>query len=291
MSFYRFTPEDIIDTAIRTHPSFVAEKNANLHSGSVYLERPYLESSLRDRIFIGLSQKEGGVVHKTGSISASIDIRTATSASVTAEWWHTFDRMYDFYSLQSNDYRLEYNGTKATSVRYISIPEIYYDREILTGSFTASDADDAGTRRNIYDNGRGGLYSGSLSGTLVGHIFYQEGLAVLTKPDLTAAFGSPTGNFKWRIEFKGVHTIPVKVFRCRAQAGQLNASTNPTFYTIPASGSHKNMREIVSGSLSPYITKVGIFDDMYNLVAVCNIAQPIKKREEDDIIFRIRMDW
>ena len=96
------------------------------------------------------------------------------------------------------------------------------------------------------------------SGTLVGNIFYSEGLVALTAPNLSDFGKASPDNFKWRTDFKGSHTIPVNIYRCRAPAGELNASTNTTFYTIPTSGPDRNFRMILTSSVYPYITAVGL---------------------------------
>jgi hypothetical protein len=207
--------------------------------------------------------------------------------------------LYEYYSLINSNYTSEFTGSETTRFRAITVPEIYFDRQILTGSFSASDVDNAGDSRVLFDDSRGGIYSGSLSGTLVGNIFYNEGLVVLKGGGLNDEsssndFGqsSPT-NFKWRCSFKGTHNIPVKIFRCRAPAGQLNASTNETYYHIPSGSTadRRNEREIVLDSPAPYITTIGLFNEDYELVGVARVAQPIKKEENQDILFRIRLDF
>jgi hypothetical protein len=175
----------------------------------------------------------------------------------------------------------------------INIPEIYYDREILSGSFTASDY--VGGGRRLYDDGRGGIYSGSMTGTLVGNIFYSEGLVVLKKSNLTN-FGlesAQPGNNKWLMSFKGTHKIPVKIFRCRAPAGELNCSTNPTFYTVDnnLSSSTRNEKKVLPLNNTTYITKVGLYDDDYKLVGVITLAHPIRKDENQDILIRAKLDF
>lgn len=291
MTFYKFSNDDILHTTIKCFPSYTTENNGNQVTGSIFLERPFLETNLRYRIFEGLSQKQGGLISKTGSMSASIDLRTAISGGTNAVWWHTVNRLCDYYSLENNDYALTFTGSKSTTVRVITIPEIYYDQKILTGSFTGSDIDAAGATRNIFDNGRGGLYSGSVSGTLVGHVFYNEGIAVITKGDINNFGSISSTNFNWRFFLKGVTEIPVQIFKCRAPSGELNASSNPTFYTVPPSGSNKNLREVVSSSMGVYITKLGFFNDLFEIVAIAQLAQPIKKRESDSILFKVRMDF
>lgn len=260
-------------------------------TGSVFLERPYLNNDLRYRIFEGFSQKQGGLIQKTGSMSASIDLQTATQGGTNGPMWGVVNQLANYYSIENSAYALTFTGSTSTTVRVITIPEIYYDQKILTGSFTGSDIDAAGAARDIFDNGRGGLYSGSLTGTLVGHIFYNEGIAVITKGDITN-FGSVSStNFNWRFHLKGVHEIPVKIFKCRAPAGELNCTTNNTFYTIPPSGSNKNLREVVSSSMDTYITKVGLYNDLFECVAVAQLAQPVRKQEKDSYLFKLKMDF
>lgn len=291
MTFYKFQDEDIIHTTIKCFPIFSVENSGQQVTGSVFLERPYLETNLRYRVFQGISQRLGGLIEKTGSMSASIDLQTATSGGTNFVLWHAVNQLYNYYSLENTDYKLEFTGSKATTIRVIDVPEIYYDQKILTGSFTGSDIDSEGKDRLIYDNGRGGLYSGSLTGTLIGHIFYPEGIAVITKGDITN-FGSVSStNFNWKFNLRGIHEIPCTILKCHAPVGEVNCSTNPTFYTIPPSGSNKNMREIVSGSLSVYISKIGIYNDMFECVAVAQISSPIKKNESDAILFRLKMDF
>jgi hypothetical protein len=164
----------------------------------------------------------------------------------------------------------------------------------ILGTFSASDSFISGTRY-LYDNGRGGIYSGSASGTLVGNIFYAEGLVVLKSPNLKdfAFSSSLSGNYKWNISFKGTNTIPVKIFRCRAPAGELNCSSNPTFSVVDTSISASNrnqLSEIVQDG-STYITKIGLYNKNYELVGVASLGHPIRKNTDSDILFKLGLDW
>lgn len=289
--FYKFSSDDILNTTMKLHPRFTVERNGNMVTGSVRLEKPYLNSGLSNRLFHGFSQKEGGFIEKTGSMSASIDLLNVISGSTNSDFWHSLRNvLYPYYRLINNDYQPNYTGSLSTTLRVIDIPQVYYDHGILTGSFTGSDKNSAGADRFLYDNGRGGLYSGSLTGTLVGNIFYSEGLAVLTKRDLSDFGAASSTNFLWRFQFNGVQNTPVKIFKCRKPAGECNATTNNTFYVNAVSGSYKGMREIVSSSLLPWVTQIGIFDGMYNLVCVANLSQPVKSINEN-LLFKIRQDW
>lgn len=298
MSFFEFKPEDIINTEIVTHPKYVVELNGNQVTGSIFLDKPYLNNDLENRLLAGFSNKEGGIVEKNSPLSSSVQVIDAEDGGDNKQAYKTILRLYDFYNAVDTDYTASFEGSAVTRFRVINVPEIYYDRSILTGAFTASDLDSAGDERTLYDNGRGGIYSGSLTGTLVGNIFYNEGLVVFKGGGLNDEAGgndfgqaSPT-NFKWKVDFKGNHQIPVKIFRCRAPAGQLNASTNPTYYTeTTGSDDYVNERRIVMEPPTPYITTVGLYNDNYELVGMASVAQPVKKELQADIQIRLRLDF
>jgi hypothetical protein len=263
MSFYKFSNEDIINTKIATYPSYTVALNGTAVTGSVYLEKQFLINDLSSRVFQGFSEREGGFVTDAGPFTASVDIIDVEKDATNKQTYKSIINLYNYYSLTNPDYTPNVTGSETTRFRVITIPEIYYDREILTGSFTASDRDMNGALRFLYDNGRGGIYSGSMTGTLVGNIFYSEGLVVLKAGGLNVE--SPNNDFgeafaflndKWRVSFKGVHNIPVKIFRCRAPAGQLNASTNPTFCQILSGTTATNRNEKEIRLDDPFIMKI-----------------------------------
>jgi hypothetical protein len=258
------------------------------------LEKKYLDSSLLNRRYQGYSERLGGFVDKPGPFSSSIDFVNAVLSGTNNQLYDSISQLYDFYSLINADYNLQYDGTDCVNFRVITIPEIYYDREIASGTFSASDRSGS-DGRYLYDNGLGGIYSGSVSGTLVGNIFYAEGLAVLKAPNLNdfALSASQQGNLKWNINFRGTHKIPVKIFRCRAPAGELNCSTNPTYFTVNnnLSSAFRNERKIIMPKNTTYITKVGLYNAEFRLVGVVSLAHPIRKDESQDILFRVRFDF
>jgi len=298
MSFYKFKSEDIIYTEILTYPSCASELNGDQTTGSVYLENPYLSASFNNRLYTAFSEKEGADMVKHGPFTASIDVIDVESGGTNKEFYQSLLTLYDYYSFYNDDYTPQYTGADTGRFRVITIPEIYFDRQIATGTFVAVDLDNADDERILYDNGRGGIFSGTVSGTLVGNIFYSEGLVVLKGGGLndeTSAndFGqATTTNFKWRISFEGTNKIPVKIFRCRAPAGQLNASTNPTYYQIDTSPGalHRNKKEIVMERPTTYVTQIGLYNEHFELVGYATLAQPIKKEEGQDILFRLTLD-
>ena len=97
-----------------------------------------------------------------------------------------------------------------------------------------------------------------------------------------------------------------------AERGALNFSNNPTFISsasadvTPVTGSRdyiegdkRQPKNTVSGSYTDYdaefkkqtfISKIGIYDDDMNLIAIAKLATPVKKTEERDLTFKLKLD-
>ena len=97
-----------------------------------------------------------------------------------------------------------------------------------------------------------------------------------------------------------------------AERGTLNFSHNPSFIASASAGvspqtssagyvegSKRHPKNIVSGSYSDYnaefkkqtyISKIGIYDEDMNLVAIAKLATPVKKTEERDLTFKLKLD-
>lgn len=161
---------------------------------------------------------------------------------------------------------------------------------LLTGSWNLSEAD-------TYLGGVD-LYSGSW-------VYYGAGI---TGTD-TIATELKKPSFK--LNFKGVNYIPSITLFAHAPKGELNFSNNPTFidhsqtsvystssnYFIESdtslikntvSSSFKNYSEPFSKQV--FISKVGIYDENKNLIAIAKLAKPVKKTEERDLTFKLKID-
>ena len=97
-----------------------------------------------------------------------------------------------------------------------------------------------------------------------------------------------------------------------ANKGELNFSNNPTYFKAnqanlqtPITGSglfreqeleikniHSASYADPSGSLhkTTYITKVGIYDEKKKLVGIASLAKPVKKTEDRDLTFKLKLD-
>jgi hypothetical protein len=291
MSFYKFEDRDIVHVSMNLFPQFDVSLNGDQVTGSVYLDKQYLNDDLENRLLYGFSRRLGGYVSKLNPLTSSISMFDAQQDTTTNSTYRHILQLYDYYSFfNANTYTT--GSSPVTLFRVINFPSVYYDREILSGSLTASDWDASGNKRNLYDDGNGAILSGS---TVVGNVFYAEGIACLYGSTIND-FGSISSlNTKWEVSLRGTHTIPVSIWNCRAPSGELNATSNPTFYQIPtnADSDNTNEREIVlTGSdRNTWVTKIGIYNKRYELVATAHLAQPIRKKLSDNILFRLRMDF
>jgi len=97
-----------------------------------------------------------------------------------------------------------------------------------------------------------------------------------------------------------------------APIGQLNHSSNPTFIdygqsTTPLTGtdhyiqnSSMTIKNTVSSAYADptgsfrkttYISKIGLYDDKKNLIGIAKLATPVKKTEERDFTFKLKLDF
>ena len=112
------------------------------------------------------------------------------------------------------------------------------------------------------------------------------------------------------INFAGTHKIPTVTMLAHANKGELNYSNNLTYIsasqtTVPLTGTyqyiepekvikntHSSSYSDPTGSLvkTTYITKVGIYDEKKKLIGIASLAKPVKKTEDRDLTFKLKLD-
>jgi hypothetical protein len=135
---------------------------------------------------------------------------------------------------------------------------------------------------------------------------WGAGLNQLENQTLTASFD---------LNFDGVNYVNTLTMFAHAEKGDLNHSNNPTYIEygqfdqfIIQTGSEKNgykeyaefsikntvkyPYENYTGSLEKqtYITKIGIYDENKNLIAIAKLAKPVRKTENRDFTFKLKLD-
>lgn len=140
-------------------------------------------------------------------------------------------------------------------------------------------------------------------------LFFGWGMNDRLSQPSTSTSGSA---YSYTMDFKGTTYTPVITMLAHAARGELNYSNNPTFLdksstnlNVYYSSSYSfneaevNIKNTTSASYSDpeppfkkttYITKVGIYDENKNLIAIANVAEPVKKTEDRDFTFKLKLD-
>jgi hypothetical protein len=116
----------------------------------------------------------------------------------------------------------------------------------------------------------------------------------------------------YRINFDGTNYVPNITMLCTAQAGQLDHSNNPTFleygqstntissistlqfiekeFDIKNTLSSSYVEQTASYEKQVFISKIGIYDENENLIAVAKLAKPVRKTSDRDYTFKLKLD-
>jgi len=137
----------------------------------------------------------------------------------------------------------------------------------------------------------------------------------------TAAPDPPSGtvaanNFEsasFGLSFKGTSEVQTLTMFAHAKKGEANFSNNPTFLvhtqSVTASfvtssysyiedpdrliynfASSSQIDYSASFKRQVYISKVGIFDENKNLIGIASLASPVRKEEDQDLTFKLKLD-
>ena len=128
----------------------------------------------------------------------------------------------------------------------------------------------------------------------------------------TGSVGSPAASSSFDINFNGTSYVPTITMFANAKKADLNYSNNLTFLDHD---SYTTLEDNISGTLykepeytikntiksdyndptasfekQVYISKIGIYDEDKNLIAIAKLATPVRKKEADAITFKLKLD-
>jgi hypothetical protein len=147
--------------------------------------------------------------------------------------------------------------------------------------------DTALTSAQIGSLGNNHYLSGSAYQTnVVGNVFRSFGYVVTSSPmwfwnDLF------TQEYDWTLKHKSSLTITEYNILANVPKGQFNVSQNPS--ATQGTDSDLLLGDFTS-SLRPYVSTVGLYDDIGHLLAVGKLSNPIQKRTDVDMNFVVRWD-
>jgi len=133
-------------------------------------------------------------------------------------------------------------------------------------------------------------------------------------PTGSAATGFDIPSSSFAMSFSGSQPTQVITMFAHAGRGELNHSNNPTYLEYKADRSDFNystgsieyhedpeleIKNIVSSSFSnysasfakeTYLSKIGLYDEKDNLIGITKMAVPVKKTQDRDLTFKIKLD-
>lgn len=221
----------------------------------------------------------------------------------------------------------DYSNFLNKDIAIINIPSVFYGSTIQRGSINISYYYTGSYVAALHETGDGKLVQ-LKDNELVsaGIVLYDEGIILLTGSwDLPNAnttkwnmFASgsdeniySSGSFV--LKFKGTNYINSITMLAHAEKNEFNSTANSTFidhsqgdYVYITTGSNtfrenpntlikntiKTNYSTVSGSFKKqtFINKIGIYDENKNLIAIAKLSTPVKKNNEREYTFKIKVD-
>ena len=175
-------------------------------------------------------------------------------------------------------------------IAVISIPSKIYGEYITPNSFILQYPT---LNSTITDDGQGNLNISSSAGGFngyIGNIIYTHGMAILTDNTLPDILGYTLDDYVTEnnvtCSFSSSMTIYETQYKCTIRESEFNATLNPS-----ARDSEGNLKDNVTGSFfSPYVTTVGLYDELQNLLAVGKLAQPLPTSDTTDTTILVNLD-
>lgn len=179
------------------------------------------------------------------------------------------------------------------SVYVISVTQDLFGQKIVPGTFSIK----IGTSQS-YDDGKGNMIvSSSGIGEIVGRVFYDKGIAVV-KPTGSIVGGGLTKDGIYIDNGTSVQTrfsSSVKMYensiKVRIEPTDfLYSLNNPTVVTTLSASTVTPVELQVSGTMLPYITTLGFYNEKNELLLVAKPSVPIQRTSDSIQTFIVKFD-
>ena len=159
------------------------------------------------------------------------------------------------------------------------------------------------------------------TGSFVGNVFYEHGVLVFTNTGSRFVnIGTGTGTDGYSLRYKAQVTIREHSYTCVIGENELNSTNNisvtkersgsisvsgseswklfPPGHATAKSGSYKFKYDatntynnfVTHSEFRPYITKVGLYNDFNELIAIGQLSHPIKNDNDLSLAINVRFD-
>lgn len=194
-----------------------------------------------------------------------------------------------------------YSYYPSESVYVISVATEASGDGIYPGSFEYTQV---GSGNKIIDDRNGNLYLSGSPATILGTIQYENAIAIIQRdsggvPGITAAGVYLDTATSSSVHFKSTTTIYQHTVYCKLTPADFNFTLNPTAQLTVSEYDSGSMTTVTgslvydmfdSGSIAPYFTTIGLYDQQYNLLAVGKVANPIPRSQLSEQTVVIKFD-
>ena len=273
-----------------------------------------------------------------------IDFTRGVPTSSDAVLEYTYTRPFTTNTEpQSFKFRRPYTRQLRNTATVISVPQELYGEYINPYSIQLTD-NSTNVTFVLRDDGRGNLYdvaysasyaarepnTNTMSGSLVGNVFYTDGMVVITDTGSYGLIGTTSGSDGFTLQFDSTQTIYERSYACTVEQNEFINTTNKSL-KVGQSGSIAFKGTPLTGSLfskttqdrfpygmvgydtssynpvgynigtellgvathsdfNTYITNIGLYNDEGELLALGKPAKPIKNDKELALSFVVRFD-
>ena len=216
---------------------------------------------------------------------------TIKKGSVELNFYITGSKMATCADINHNG---ELIGTTGSTTGHV-VGLVMYDEGVI---MLTSSVNLENVSPNIRYNGTGSTPSSWL--------YYGTGLNDNFATDVVA---NRLSSASYDLNFKGTSYVNTMTMFAHARKGHLNHSNNPTYKDLTFTPTHTTgsgkifvegempLANVVSASYvsasfekTTYISKVHIYDEDGNLIAITSMAKPVKKTLNDEFTFKMKLD-
>lgn len=271
----------------------IPKSDISVKSFKVYKEQafdqgtltPYFGEEITGSLFdVDTDVKSNGVYKRTlyDSIKSQFYLNPATGSVLTEVGLRE--------SYASTDERV-----LGTEIAVLTVPQEHYGEGMKIGSVVLNDGGDI-----LTDDGYSNLRNTQQE--VIGNVFYDRGLIVLTK-DVDSATTLST----FSLTYRSTMTINENELFLQVNEDEFNSSQNPTatnngfiadiqssydpsVYAKFSDFEYSSSIDPTGSYLAPFITSIGLYDDDNNMIAIAKLPRPIKSLPDYPVNFIIRFD-
>jgi len=222
----------------------------------------------------------------------------------------------------------------------IAVPQKFYGECIQPSSIRLTD-NSTDVTYILQDDGRGNIYDvayslsyasktpdANYSGSVIGNVFYNDGLIVITNTGSYTTVGTGTGADGFTLKFNSTQTIYEREYVCVVDENEYQHTTNKSlkvgYSSSVAMGPFKSTRYTntvydkfpyrmmgwstssyntngynigkkllgvaTHSEFATYVTSIGLYNDERELLAIGKLTKPVKNEKELALTFVVRFD-